>query len=100
MANKEKGANTHIVDGKDKFMEDILQLLKRGSPNDVRIILKDGEILAHKDILSTRCPFFSTMFSNNEVDNEAKFTEGETNSVDMSHCSKVIMERIVHYLKT
>ena len=93
MSTKEKRA-THVLDGRDKFVEDILQLLKNGSSSDVRIILEDGEILANKDVLSTRCEYFATMFSNNE----AKFIEGETNSVNMSHCSKVIMEKIINYL--
>ena len=60
-------------------MEDILQLLKNRSSSDVRIITKDGEILANKVLLSTRCEYFATMFRNNQV----KFIEGETNSVDM-----------------
>ena len=93
MSSQDKRA-THILDGRDKFVEDILQLLKKGSSIDVRIILEDGEILANKDVLSTRCEYFATMFSNNEV----KFIEGVTNSVDMSHCSKVIMEKIINYL--
>jgi len=94
MSSKNKGA-THILDGRDKFIDDILRLLKNGSSNDIRIILEDGEILANKDVLSTRCEYFATMFSNN---NEIKFLEGETSSVDMSHCSKVIMEKIITYL--
>ena len=93
MSSQDKRA-THILDGRDKFVEDILQLLKKGSSIDVRITLEDGEILANKDVLSTRCEYFATMFSNNEV----KFIEGVTNSVDMSHCSKVIMEKIINYL--
>ena len=75
-------------------MEDILCLLKNGSSNDIRIILEDGEIQANKDVLSTRCEYFAAMFSNKEI----KFIEGETNSVDMSHCTKVIMDKIITYL--
>ena len=45
----------------------------------------------NKDILMARREYFATMFSNN------KFIEEETNSVDMSHCSKAVMERIVIY---
>ena len=75
-------------------MEDILRLLKNGSFTDIRIILEDGEILANKDVLATRCEYFATMFSNNEV----KFIEGETNSVDLSYCSKVVMDKIIDYL--
>jgi len=89
-----KKPERHILDGRDKFVEDILRLLKNGSFTDIRIILEDGEILANKDVLATRCEYFATMFSNNEV----KFIEGETNSVDLSYCSKVVMDKIIDYL--
>ena len=77
---------------RDHFICDILKMLERGSLNDVKIRLSDGEIFANKVILMARSEYFATMFSNN------KFIEGETNSVDMSHCSKAVMERIVKYL--
>ena len=79
-------------DDRNKLAEDILKMLERGSPNDVKIKLSDGEIVAHKDILMARSDYFATMFSNN------KFIEGETNAVDMRHCSKVVMEKIVKFL--
>ena len=88
-----KKPGTHILDGRDKFVEDILLLLRNGSFNDIRIILEDGEITANKDVLATRCEYFATMLSNNEV----KFIEGETNSVDFSYCSsKVVMDKIIN----
>ena len=71
------------------FIGDILKLLERGSLNDVKIKLCDGEMFANKDILMARSDYFATMFSNN------KFIEGETCSVDMSHCSKAVMEIII-----
>ena len=77
---------------KKQFTEDILKMLERGSTNDVKIKLSDGEISANKDILMARSEYFATMLSNN------KFVEGETNSVDMSHCSKVVMEKIIKFL--
>ena len=76
----------------EKFSTDILKLLKGGSSNDVRIKLSDGEILANRDVLIVRSDYFATMFRDN------KFVEGETNTVDMSHCSKTVMENIVTYL--
>ena len=79
-------------DDRDKFNEDILKMLKRGSPNDVKIKLNDGEMFANKDILMARSEYFSTMFSNN------KFIEGETSSVDMTHCSKAVMAEIIEFL--
>jgi len=75
-----------------RFDEDILKMLERGSSNDVKIKLSDGEINANKDILIARSDYFATMFSND------KFIEGETNKVDMSHCSKAVMERIIKFL--
>ena len=75
---------------KDRDM--LLKMLERGSLNEVKIKLSDGEIVANKDILMARREYFATMFSNN------KFIEEKTNSVDMSHCSKAVMERIVIYL--
>ena len=64
------------------FDEEILKMLERGSSNDVKIKLNDGEINANKDILIARSDYFATMFSND------KFIEGETNTVDMGHCRK------------
>ena len=85
-----------ILDQKEKFMEDIFHLLKSGKmTSSIRIVLEDGEIDANKDVLSARCEYFATMFSN---ENGIKFIEGETSSVDMSHCSKVVMEKIIDYL--
>ena len=77
-----------------RFDEDILRMLERGSLNDVKIELSDGEIIANKDILMARSDYFATMFSND------KFIEGETNTVDMGHCSKSIMEKIIQFLFT
>ena len=77
---------------KNQFTEDILKILERGSANDVKITLSDGEISANKDILMARSEYFATMLSNN------KFVEGDTSSVDMSHCSMVVMEKIIKFL--
>ena len=83
---------SNIVDGKDKLSKDLFKMLLGGSSNDVKIVLEDGEILANKDVLSARCDYFATCFS------KFKFTEGQTDTVDLSYCSKVIMEKIIHYL--
>ena len=76
---------------KNKLNEDILRMFYQGSLNDVKIRLSDGDINANKDILIVRSEYFSTMFKN------SNFIEGETNSVDMSHCSKVVMEKIIKF---
>ena len=94
MANKEKGATTHIIDARDKFVEDILQILKDGSPNDVRIILEDGEIQANKDILIVRNEYLASMLI------KENFVEGKDNCVDIRQCdvNKKVMEKIVNFL--
>ena len=82
----------HKFIDKNMLGEDLLKMLEKGSLNDVKIKLSDGEISANKDILMARSEYFATMLSNN------KFVEGETNSVDMSHCNKVVMEKIIKFL--
>ena len=86
------GKKELILDEQEQFVEDILRMLEGGSLNDVKIKLSDGDIFANKDILIARTDYFATMLSNE------KFREGETSSVDMSHCSKVVMERIIKYI--
>ena len=81
----------HMMDDNKEFVEDILKMIQRGSLNDVKIRLSDGEIVANKDILMARSEYFKTMFNNN------KFIESQTSCVDMRHCSKVIMDKIVNY---
>ena len=82
----------HDYQDREAFVQDVLKMLEGGSLNDVRIKLCDGEIIANKDILIARSEYFATMFINN------KFIEGETNTVDMSHCSKTVMGKIVKFL--
>ena len=79
----------------ERFKSDILAMITSGTSNDVNILLEDGEILANKDVLCARSDYFSTMFRNN---NQVSFVEGETNMVDMGHCNKVVMEKIIKYL--
>lgn len=74
-----------------QFIRDILMILERGSNNDVNIRLSDGEMTANKVILMARSEYFATMISNN------KFIEGETTSIDMSHCSKAVLAKIVKF---
>ena len=77
---------------KDILVEDLLKMLERGSLNDVKIKLSDGEITANMDILIARSDYFAAMFSKD------KFIEGDTSFVDMSHFSKAVMERIIKFL--
>ena len=75
----------------NKLLDDIHKMFQNGTRNDVKIKLSDGEIAANKDILMARSEYFKTMFNNN------KFIESRTSCVEMSHCSKVIMEKIITY---
>ena len=83
-----------IINNADKFKSDIMKMMTKGTSNDVKIVLEDGEIHANKDVLCARSDYFATMLSNEEV----KFMEGETKRVDMNYCSKIIMEKIIKYL--
>ena len=78
---------SHVVSRRDGLIFDLMKMISKGSSNDVKIVLKDGEILANKDVLCARSDYFATMLSNEEV----KFIEGETKAVDMGYCSKIIM---------
>ena len=83
-----------IVDRREKFVSDNMAMIFCGTSNDVKIVLKDGEIVANKDVLTARSDYFATMFSNKECE----FIEGETNQVTFHHSSKIIMEKIIQYL--
>ena len=84
-----------IIDNNSDLIRDLLNMAKGGTTNDVKIILEDGEIFANKDILIARSDYFATMLSNS---NKKQFVEGQTNSIDLSFCSKVVMEKIINYL--
>ena len=87
-----------VINNKDKFNLDIMKMLTNGTSNDVKIVLEDGEILANKDVLCARSEYFATMLSNSSSNKEVKFIEGETKTVNMGYCSKIIMEKIIKYL--
>ena len=78
-----------------KFMADIKKMLKEGSSNDVKIMVMGGEITANKDFLAARSDYFATLFSEN---NSSKFVEGQTNTIDMRHIEKEVMETVIDYL--
>ena len=42
----------------------MMEMLTSGTSNDVKIVLKDGEIFTNKDVLSSQSDYFTTMFSN------------------------------------
>ena len=75
-------------DDREEFVEDMIGMLEQGSSNDVKIVLKDGEIFANLDILRRRSEYFRMMFA-------STFEEGNTKTVNLSQWSKVSMEKIV-----
>ena len=77
---------------KEKLAADLLLMLGKGSSNDVKIVLLDGEIVANKDVLSARSEYFSKMFSNQG------FIECTNREVSILNCKKIIMENIIQYL--
>ena len=84
--------NRHSFQDRDTLVEDLLKMFEQGSLNNVTIKLRDGQIDANKDILMARSDYFATMFRNDN------FIEGKNCSVDMSHCSYAVMEKIVKFL--
>ena len=62
----------------EEFSEDMLKMLENGTPNDVTIIMSDGELKANKNVLIARCPYFARMFSNQN------FVEGQTDTVKIN----------------
>ena len=75
-----------------QLSQDLLKMLEKGSSNDVTIVLEDGEVRANKDILVARCPYFATMFSNQN------FLEGQNNIVKMMNVQKEPMERVLKFI--
>ena len=82
------------ADFKENFNQDMLAMLNKGSSNDVRIILSDGEITANKDVLAARCEYFAANLRWKEE------TKDDSDIIEITDCSKKVMERIIQYLFT
>ena len=89
---KQPETEDHFYEDRDSLVEDLLGMLEKGSLNDVKIKLSDGEITANKHILRARSEYFSTHLPGKA---------GGTGVVHMSHiihCSKAIMDKITEFL--
>ena len=89
---KQPETEDHFFEDRDSLVEDLLGMLEKGSLNDVKIKLSDGEITANKHILRARSEYFSTHLPGKA---------GGTGVVHMSHiihCSKAIMDKITEFL--
>ena len=82
------------ADLRDHFSDDMLSMLSQGTTNDLRIILRDGEITANKDVLAARCEYFAANFRWKEE------TKDDSDIIEITDCSKEVMKRILHYLFT
>ena len=98
MASTSNGDPDHTFDADLDFKEDfnrgMLRMLSQGSSNDVRIILRDGEISANKDVLAAQCEYFAANFRWKEK------TKDGSDHVDITDSSKEVMGRIIKYLFT
>ena len=88
---KRKNMEKYSLDDREQFVEDILLMLDKGSSNDIKIQLSDGELHANLDILTARSEYFKMMF-------DSMYKEGRTKVVNLSQWSKVTMEKIIKYL--
>ena len=86
--------DTYDADFKEDFTEGMLRMLSEGSSNDVRIILNDGEVTANKDVLAAQCQYFAANFG------WKKITKDDSDHLEITDCSKEVMERIIKYLFT
>ena len=87
-------ASEAIVDHRSQLSDDLFALLMKGSSNDIKIILDDGEIYANKDVLAIRSDYFSTMFSN------TAFVEGKSGEVTVKNCTVNVMMATLRYVFT
>ena len=97
MATASNNRDKHITfdaDFKEDFTEGMLRMLSEGSSNDVKIILSDGEIMANKDVLAAQSEYFAAFFRF-----KLKAEEG-SDHIDITDCSKEVMERIIQYIFT
>ena len=54
--------NVMGLDLREKFQNDMKEMLRDGSLNDVCIKLHDGEFKANKSVLAKRCEYFAATF--------------------------------------
>ena len=90
MASKKRKCPTDL---EEKFQQDMLKMLKKGTKSDVVFNTKGGgQITAHKDILAARSQYFNTLFRGDQ------FIEGQVKTIDMKHIEKKVMQTLIDYL--
>ena len=78
----------------ERFLSDMLKMIREGSYNDVCIKLHDGEIKANKSILAARCEYFDATFRWKDNNNQ------DVEEIVINDCSKKVMTRIIEYIFT
>ena len=78
----------------ERFLSDMLKMIREGSYNDVCIKLHDGEIKANKSILAARCDYFDATFRWKDNNNQ------DVEEIVINDCSKKVMTRIIEYIFT
>ena len=82
------------ADFREDFNQGMLRMLSQGTSNDVRIILSDGEITANKNVLASQCEYFAANIRWKEQ------TKDKSDHIEITDCSKEVMERIIKFLFT
>ena len=75
----------------EQLSSDFVKLYLSGANADVALVFPDGEIKAHKTILSTRVPYFEKMF-------ESGMKESLTNRVNMPEADKKSFDVFLRYI--
>ena len=78
----------------ERFLSDMVKMIREGSYNDVCIKLHDGEIKANKSILAARCDYFDATFRWKDNNNQ------DMEEIVINDCSKKVMTRIIEYIFT
>ena len=81
----------------------IMTFLTKGSPNDVKIVLCDGEIEANEGLLCFRSKYFSKVFgADMDKSQDGKESQGmkesQSKMVTMDYCSKDVMWKVLRSL--
>ena len=88
--------------------DELMTFLTKGTPNDVndvKIVLRDGEIKANKGLLCFRSKYFSTMFGDGIDQDQSRdgiesqgMKEAHSKMVTMDYCSKDVMWQVLRSL--
>ena len=83
--------------------DELMTFLTQGSSNDVKIVLRDGEIEANEGLLCFRSEYFFTVFgAGQKKSHDGKESQGmkesQSKTVTMNYCSKDVMWQVIRSL--